>query len=67
MSKAKEIRELSDEQLALTLTESQRELFNLRFQSAAEKKSAPSEMRKLRRSIARINTIQRERALAATK
>ncbi len=66
MSKAKEIRELSDEQLALTLTDNQRELFNLRFQCAAEKRSAPSEMRKLRRNIARIMTIQQERTLANT-
>lgn len=66
MSKAKEIRELSDEQLGLTLKENQRELFNLRFQCAAEKRSAPSEMRALRRNIARIMTIQQERTLTAS-
>ena len=63
MSKASELREMSDEQLTFQLQESQRELFRLRFQAATEKLDAPSNLRKLRREIARIKTIQRQREL----
>ena len=63
MSKASELREMSDEQLTFQLQEAQRELFRLRFQAATEKLDAPSNLRKLRREIARIKTIQREREL----
>ena len=38
-------------------------LFDLRFQSATDRLETPSEMRKARREVARILTIQRERAL----
>ncbi|MEZ6066199.1 MAG: 50S ribosomal protein L29 [Planctomycetaceae bacterium] len=64
MSKASEIREMSDEQLAAELKQTQQDLFHLRFQAATEKLDAPSNMRRLRRAIARIKTIQRERELA---
>lgn len=64
MSKAKELREMSDDQLDFSLRESQKSLFDLRFQASTEKLDAPSNLRKARREIARINTIQRERALA---
>ena len=63
MSKASELREMSDEQLTFQLQEAQRELFRLRFQAATEKLDAPSNLRTLRREIARIKTIQREREL----
>ena len=65
MSKAKELREMSDEQLSSELTETQNELFRLRFQASTEKLDAPSNLKKLRRSIARIQTILRERASAS--
>lgn len=61
MSSATEYREMSDEQLGAELTQTQQELFKLRFQAATEKLDAPSNLRRLRRSIARIKTIQRER------
>jgi large subunit ribosomal protein L29 len=64
MTKAHELREMSSEQLAFSLHEAQKELFRLRFQAATEKLDAPSNLRKLRREIARITTIQRERATA---
>ena len=67
MSKAKHIREMSDEQLQLELTESKKELFKLRFQAATEKLDAPSNLKKLRRGISRIKTIQRERELGLIK
>lgn len=61
MTKAAQLREMSSDQLHFTLTEAQKELFRLRFQAATEKLDAPSNLRKLRREIARIYTIQRER------
>jgi len=65
MNKAKELREMSDEQLALTLKEAMSNLFHLRLQAQTERLDAPSELRKHRRLIARINTIQNERRRAA--
>ena len=62
MSKAKELREMSDEQLGLTLKEAAENLFRMRIQSQTERLDAPSELRKQRRLIARIKTIQTERA-----
>jgi large subunit ribosomal protein L29 len=56
---------MSDEQLAATSKEASQTLFRLRFQSQSERLNTPSEMRKNRRLIARIKTIQRERVLAA--
>ena len=61
MSKASEIREMSAEQLDAELKQAQQELFRLRFQAATEKLDAPSNLKKLRRMMARIKTIQRER------
>lgn len=60
-----EFRAMSDEHLTLTLKESVKNLFHLRFQSATERLETPSEIRKARQDIARIKTIQRERELAA--
>jgi large subunit ribosomal protein L29 len=66
MSKVTELREMSDEQLRLTLQDSAESLFRLRIQAQTERLDAPSELRKQRRLIARIKTIQGERARAAT-
>lgn len=65
MSKASDLREMSDEQIEFSLKETRQELFRLRFQAATEKLDAPSNLKKLRREIARILTIQRQRELAA--
>lgn len=65
MNKAKDLREMSDEQLAFALKEAQESLFRLRFQAATEKLDAPSNLRRTRRDIARIKTIQGERARRA--
>ena len=62
--KASELREMSDEQLALTLKDSTESLFRLRIQAQTERLDAPSELRRQRKLIARIKTIQRERELA---
>lgn len=61
--KAAELRQMSPEQLALTLKDTVKQLFSLRVQATTERVETPSEMRKLRRDIARIKTIMREREL----
>jgi large subunit ribosomal protein L29 len=67
MATSKEYREMSDEQLGTELTQTQKDLFKLRFQASTEKLDAPSNLKKLRRSIARISTIRRERELKAAQ
>jgi large subunit ribosomal protein L29 len=67
MMKAAEYREMSDEQLELTLKEELKNLFHLRFQSATERLETPSEIQKSKREVARIKTVQRQRQLAADK
>jgi large subunit ribosomal protein L29 len=61
--KTDELREMSDEQLGLTLTETVDRLFRLRMQAQTERLDAPSELRRHRRLVATIKTIQREREL----
>ncbi len=61
MTKAKELRDMSDEQLGLTLKDAVDKLFRARVQRQTEKLDAPSQLRQLRRLIARINTIQTQR------
>ena len=67
MTKASELREMSDEQLGLTLKETAETLFRLRIRAQTERLDAPSELRKHRRLIARLKTIQTQRANAAAK
>jgi len=62
-----ELRAMSDEQLALTLRDTIKNLFHLRIQSATERLETPSEILKARRDVARIKTIQHERQLVAQK
>jgi large subunit ribosomal protein L29 len=66
-TKTAEYRGMSEEQLELTRKEIIKNLFHLRFQSATDRLETPSEMRKAKRELARILTIQRERQLAAAK
>ena len=65
--KPAEYRGMSDEHLELTRREVVKNLFHLLFQSATERLETPSEIRKAKRELARIMTIQRERQLAAQK
>ena len=67
MTKAAELREMSDEQLEATLKETAENFFRLRLQSQTERLDAPSELRKHRQLVARIKTIQHERELEAAK
>jgi large subunit ribosomal protein L29 len=59
--KATELREMSEEQLQLTLKETEQNLFRLRMQAQTERLDAPSELRRHRRLIARIKTVQSQR------
>lgn len=67
MTKASELREMSDEQLDLTGKEAAEKLFRLRIQSQTERLDAPSELRRQRRLIARIKTLQTERVKKAER
>jgi len=65
--KASEARDMSDEQLQLTLKETADNYFKLRVQAQTERLDAPSELRRHRRLIARLKTIQRQRELGGKK
>lgn len=58
-----EIRALNDDQLKEQVKSLHEELFNLRFQLAAYKNPSPARFNMVRKTIARIQTIQREREL----
>jgi large subunit ribosomal protein L29 len=63
--KVKEIRELSDEELTRKVDDLKDELFKLRFQLATGQLENPMRIREVRRSIAQVKTIIRERELQA--
>ena len=62
--KAKEIRELSVEELEVKLTDLKKDLFNLRLQNATNQLDNPTRIAEVKRDIARVNTILREHQLA---
>lgn len=62
---ANEVRGLSNEELQSKLDDSREELFKLRFQMFTGQLRDTSRMRATRRTIARLSTILRERAIAA--
>jgi large subunit ribosomal protein L29 len=66
-TKPAEYRAMSDEQLDLTLKDTIKNLFHLKVQSATDRLETPSEIKRAKREVARIKTIQRERQLAAAK
>lgn len=65
--KAKEVRDMTPDELNLKLTNLKEELFNLRFQVATGQLDNPMRIKDVRRSIARIKTIIRERELGIAK
>ena len=65
MMKASEIRELSAEELNAKLGDLKKDLFNLRLQHAVNQLDNPNKIVEVKRDIARIKTIIRERELAA--
>lgn len=63
MVKTKELREMSNEQLNAKISECREELFNLRFSQATGNLEKPSRLRELRKQVAQMKTILREREL----
>ncbi len=61
--KAKEIRDMSDAELMQKVGELKEELFNLRFQMVTGQLENPMRIREVRKNIARVKTIIREREL----
>ncbi len=59
------LRAKTDDQLLADLAELKREAFNLRFQSATNQLERPARIKEVRRDIARIKTLQCERARVA--
>ncbi len=62
-----ELREMSGEQLEVEIQQARESLFRLRVKSQTDTLNAPSEVKRQRRLIARIKTIQREKELATAK
>ena len=62
MAATDDLKVKTDDQLQQQLGELKREQFNLRFQSATNQLEKPSRVRVVRRTIARIKTVQTERA-----
>ena len=65
--KASEIREMSVEELQTKLTELKEELFNLRFQLAVNQLENSSRIGAVKKDIARVSTIIRQRELNGTE
>ena len=61
----KEIRELSNEEILSKIEEYKEELFNLRFSQATGSLEKPSRIKELRKLVARMKTILRERELSS--
>ena len=67
MTKPTDLRELTLPELDQKLLESRHELFNLRFQLATGKQDNSARLGQVRREIARVSTILREREIAAAE
>jgi large subunit ribosomal protein L29 len=68
MGKATEgLRGLSDEELVNRLAETRQESFNLRFQHVTGRLESSARLAQVRREIARIHTVLREREIAAAE
>lgn len=63
--RADELRSMTDEDLAKELQETYRRLFSVRLRLATRQQANTTESTKVRRQIARIRTLQRERELQA--
>jgi large subunit ribosomal protein L29 len=67
MTKTKELRDLTLDELDQKLIEARHELFNLRFQLATGKQDNSSRLSQVRREIARVSTVLREREIEAAE
>ena len=65
MAKVEDLRAKTEDQLTADLAELKREAFNLRFQAATNQLERPARIKEVRRDIARIKTLQGERARVA--
>ncbi|HEX2039503.1 MAG TPA: 50S ribosomal protein L29 [Acidimicrobiales bacterium] len=65
--RAQELRETDDVELRTLLAEAKQELFNLRFQNVTGRLDNTSRLGDVRKDIARINTLLREREIAAAE
>ncbi|MGH9014472.1 MAG: 50S ribosomal protein L29 [Acidimicrobiia bacterium] len=64
---ARELRELNDVELEHRLEEAKEELFNLRFQNATGQLDSTARLRQVRKDVARIETLLREREITAAE
>ncbi len=67
MMNADTIRELTDEEIREEIRQAEEELFRLRFRKAYQELESSAVLRERRRDLARLNTIRRERELAASE
>ena len=67
MTSAKELRQFNDTELEHRLGEAKEELFNLRFQNATGQLDNVARIPQMRREIGRIETLLREREIAAAE
>jgi large subunit ribosomal protein L29 len=67
MTKAANLRAKTEDQLGEELGNLKREAFNLRFQAATSQLEKPSRVKEVRKDIARIKTLQNERAGEAAR
>ena len=67
MVKPSELREMDDDELFTKLTEAKHELFNLRFQHVTGQQDNYARLGQVRKDVARINTLLREREIAAAE
>jgi large subunit ribosomal protein L29 len=66
MAQIDDLKVATDDQLQQQLLDLKREAFNLRFQAATNQLEKPSRVREVRRTIARIKTVQNERTRKQT-
>lgn len=64
LSKAKDIRQLTDEQISEQILETKKELFQLRFQKATRQEVSSHQFKHARHRLAQLMTVERERQLA---
>jgi large subunit ribosomal protein L29 len=64
---ANQVRELADAELETRLVEAKQELFNLRFQNVTGQLDNSARIGQVRRDVARIETILRQREIAAAE
>jgi large subunit ribosomal protein L29 len=67
VTKAADVRDMTDEEIKTRITEAQEELFRLRFRGATQQLENPALIKNLRRDVARMRTILREREMAGKK